>query len=188
MRGLISLAIVPIAVASLWVMYPSRDAAVAEHRFKPRVSTEDVEGLAVREDLLRMGGSIDWQGLDALRQDVSTALKDGTLPTAKLNSSVFAPDWNEVGPSNTGGRTRAMATMGDVLMLAGCQGIVAFGEPRQHLGAGVDVPQPDGWVYPNAGNGDLYVGTGSNLTAQEAGGSGFRGDGIWRAGEQPWRF
>ena len=122
MRGLISLAIVPIAVASLWVMYPSRDAAVAEHRFKPRVSTEDVEGLAVREDLLRMGGSIDWQGLDALRQDVSTALKDGTLPTAKLNSSVFAPDWNEVGPSNTGGRTRAMATVGDVIYAGGVSG------------------------------------------------------------------
>ena len=150
MRGLISLAIVPIAVASLWVMYPSRDAAVAEHRFKPRVSTEDVEGLAVREDLLRMGGSIDWQGLDALRQDVSTALKDGTLPTAKLNSSVFAPDWNEVGPSNTV-RTRAMATVGDVIYAGGVSGVVAFGEPWQHLGTGADVPQPDGWVYRHCG-------------------------------------
>ena len=89
-----------------------------------------------------------------------------------------------MGPNNVGGRTRALAIHPDnesVLYAGGVSGGLWKSEDEANT-----------WIqvtnFPNlmigsiaiAGNGDIYVGTGSEFDwAGGEGGSGFRGRGIW---------
>lgn len=100
-------------------------------------------------------------------------------------------DWIEMGPDNVGGRTRAILILDENNLMAGG---VSGGLWRT-------TNQGDTWTqittFPNcnvgsicqAGNGDIYVGTGSRFDgAGGAGQSGFIGQGVYRSinGGETW--
>ena len=152
--------------------------------FVPRSLDSDVGGLGFHEQMLQMNGSVDWEGLSALRQEMKGALKTGSLGVLKMNGSNAAPDWNEMGPSSTSGRTRAVVVWsGDSLLAGGVSG--GLWQSLNRGGTWMPVTSFPSQMTASiavAGNGDLYVGTG---TAWEGGGgeggSGFRGEGIYRS-------
>jgi photosystem II stability/assembly factor-like uncharacterized protein len=123
-------------------------------------------------------GEINTAGLNALRAEVirynAQALGNGSRATDHY--------WNEMGPDNVGGRTRAIVAITENLLYAGA---VSGGLWRSDDGAN-KWNQVHG--FPNlmvgsiavSGNGALYVGTGSQYDfAGGEGGSGFRGRGIY---------
>ena len=126
-------------------------------------------------------GNIDHAGLQALRREVVKAAAKQS--SAKSNTL----SWHELGPDNIGGRTRALAAVGVNKLYAGAVsgGLWKSVKTQDH-------EVGDVWTqvlsFPSlmvgsiavAGDGTMYVGTGSNFDgAGGEGGSGFRGDGIW---------
>ena len=122
-------------------------------------------------------GVIDWEGLDFLRQKVEQDI------AIKASTKSNGPEWVELGPDNIGGRTRAIAAVPgtDILYVGAISGGLWKSENRG-----------DNWIqvksFPNlvigsvavAGNGDLYVGTGSYFDLNNGNGdSGGRGRGIY---------
>jgi len=121
-------------------------------------------------------GNIDHEGLAQLRRQVEKTVRQ---QSAAKSATIT---WAELGPDNIGGRIRAIATIGNnVLYTGGVSG-----------GLWMSTNRGDNWTavttFPNlmvaslaiTGNGDIYVGTGSNFDgAGGEGGSGFRGEGIW---------
>ena len=127
-------------------------------------------------------GQINSQGLAALRKKVvKKAQRQGAQKAAGLS-------WHELGPDNIGGRTRAIEPFSTGSSMNGLYAGSVSGGLWKSTNRG------DNWTqitsFPNlmvasialAGNGDLYVGTG---TAWEGtggeGGSGFRGEGNYRS-------
>ena len=146
---------------------------------RPEAPAQQPDGAAAIQRALLgdENGHIDWEGLDVLRQKVkqAAAIKAGT----KSNG----PEWVELGPDNIGGRTRAIAAVPgtDILYVGAITGGLWRSDNRG-----------DNWSqvksFPNlvigsvavAGNGDLYVGTGSNFDINfGSGDSGGRGRGIY---------
>ena len=123
---------------------------------------------------------MDWAGLAELRQTLVGDLKTGALESASVLAQ--APLWNEVGPSVTSGRTRALTVWhGDSLLAGGVSGGLWMSGNRggrwQPVGS---FPSLMVGSVAVTGNGTIYVGTGSSFeSAGGEGGSGFRGDGIW---------
>jgi hypothetical protein len=103
---------------------------------------------------------------------------------ANGNEKADPVSWDELGPDDVGGRTRALLVIEETTIITG--GVSGglwkstdFGNtwsqvttfPNQMIGA-----------IAQAGNGDIYVGTGSSFDgAGGEGGSGFRGRGIFRS-------
>ena len=155
--------------------------------YSPRGTQNEVERDALgASEITRMlagdieTGEINAQGLAELRKGVEK------FANAQSNRGAKSTDftWAEMGPNNVGGRTRALAIHPDnesVLYAGGVSGGLWKSEDEANT-----------WVqvtnFPNlmigsiaiAGNGDIYVGTGSEFDwAGGEGGSGFRGRGIW---------
>ena len=123
-------------------------------------------------------GNIDHAGLAELGRKVTKLAK------SQASRKSEAITWHEMGPDNVGGRTRAIVPVGNNELYAGA----VSGGLWKSNNRGNTWSQVAG--FPNlmvasiaiAGNGDMYVGTGSNFDGYGgAGGSGFRGEGIWRA-------
>ena len=121
-------------------------------------------------------GNIDHEGLQELRRAVAKAA------SKQAEAKASSLSWHELGPDNIGGRTRGLAAVGNNTLYAGA---VSGGLWKS-------TNRGDNWnqvlTFPSlmvgsvavAGNGTIYVGTGSNFDgAGGEGGSGFRGDGIW---------
>ena len=123
-------------------------------------------------------GEINEQGLRELRDDVNRFARQQAISGERAVDHY----WNEMGPDNIGGRTRAIVALNEITLFTGG---VSGGLWRSDT-------QGNNWVqitgFPNmmvssiaiAGNGDMYVGTGSLFDgAGGDGGSGFMGRGIW---------
>ena len=144
--------------------------------------------------------SSDWLGAaemyDALRANVETgevnpedaikmrnAVAKYTKATATQKDSEPIP-WVEMGPDNVGGRTRGIAIITESHIMAG--GV--SGGLWQTFNGGNDWSQITSFPNCNvgsivqAGNGDIYVGTGSMFDSSGGtGGSGFIGQGVYRS-------
>ena len=125
-------------------------------------------------------GEINVQGLQELRKEVQKFANKQALSQSKSS----AVSWTEMGPDNIGGRTRALAIHPDD------ESVLYAGAVSGGLWRSTD--EANSWSqllsYPNlmvgsiavAGNGDIYVGSGSVFDGGDgAGSSGFRGRGIW---------
>ncbi|MBM55331.1 MAG: hypothetical protein CMB32_02100 [Euryarchaeota archaeon] len=155
--------------------------------YSPRQSYEeiprDAQGAA---EITRMllgdveTGEINAQGLAELRNDVVKFAKKQAQRQAKSSGL----SWTEMGPDNVGGRTRALAIHPEN------ESILYAGAVSGGLWKSGD--EANSWVqlsgFPSlmvgsiavAGNGDVYVGTGSEFDwAGGEGNSGFRGRGIY---------
>ena len=155
--------------------------------YSPRASQEelarDADGAAEINRML-LGdietGEINTQGLIELRNKVLKFADKQALNQTKSTDLA----WAEMGPNNVGGRTRALAIHPDN------ESILYAGAVSGGLWKSVD--EANTWVqvthFPNlmvgsiaiAGNGDIYIGTGSHFDDNGGEGySGFRGRGIW---------
>lgn len=142
----------------------------------------DASGAAEVHRMLRGNletGEIDDQDYIRLRQAVNKFAKE----TAFTKASNPIP-WQEMGPDNVGGRSRAILMLSETHLMVGA---VSGGLWESTNGG-------DSWdmitSFPScmigsiaqAGNGDIYVGTGSMFDfAGGAGGSGFMGRGVYRS-------
>ena len=128
-------------------------------------------------------GEVNEAGLNALREDV---IRMAAQQAA--NNRATEHYWNEMGPDNVGGRTRAIAAVvpedgsEETILYAGS---VSGGLWKSDNG-GNDWNQMFGLEnmmigsLAVTGNGDIYVGSGSMYDGGSGdGGSGFRGRGIW---------
>ena len=172
-----------IALATLgWNLLSSSDTSA----YAPRATEKAGEPNGAQEIRRMMlgdeNGQINSQGLAALRKKVvKKAQRQGSQKAAGLS-------WHELGPDNIGGRTRAIEPFSTGSSMNGLYAGSVSGGLWKSTNRG------DNWTqittFPNlmvasialAGNGDLYVGTG---TAWEGGSgegdSGFRGEGIYRS-------
>ena len=150
--------------------------------YSPRLEEKAAEpngALEIRQALLGdENGVVDYAGLAELRQKVEKQAK------RDLAAKASSLSWHELGPDNIGGRTRAIEPFGANGLYAGS----VSGGLWKSMNRG------DNWTqittFPSlmvgsialAGNGDLYVGTGTAWEgASGEGDSGFRGEGIWRS-------
>ncbi len=142
---------------------PQEPNAAAEYwrRMRGNIETGQVES----EDLLR--------------------LREAVVKMAKESATKENPlQWEEMGPDNIGGRTRALLVVTEDHIISG--GV--SGGLWQSFNGGNNWSQIA--AFPNmmigsiarAGNGDLYVGTGSLFDfASGDGSSGYLGRGVWRS-------
>ena len=164
--------------------------------YSPRVSQEELAKEADgATEITRMllgdieTGEINTQGLDELRKEV---MKFANKQASRQTKSTELA-WSEMGPNNVGGRTRALAIHPDN------ESILYAGAVSGGLWKSVD--EADTWVqvtnFPSlmvgsiaiAGNGDIYVGTGSEFDwGAGEGSSGFRGRGIWYSSDDGQTF
>ena len=171
-----------VACFAIWAAISIRGIQENRVPYSPRAITQDFEGLNVRIQMLQTEGQVDWDGLAELRQTLVSDLKTGALESVSALAQAQAPFWNEVGPSVTSGRTRALTVWhGDSLLAGGVSGGLWMSGNRggrwQPVGS---FPSLMVGSVAVTGNGTIYVGTGSNYDgAGGQGGSGFRGDGIW---------
>ena len=101
------------------------------------------------------------------------------------NQKAMNLGWKELGPDNMGGRTRAIVVVDEQTYFAGS---VSGGLYRTDNGANSwykvpNVPFSIIGSMAMTGNGDLYVGTGSQFDGSGGGngGSEFAGNGLWRS-------
>ena len=121
-------------------------------------------------------GNIDHAGLQALRREV---VKAASKQSAEKANSL---SWAELGPDNIGGRTRAIAAVGNNTLYAGAVsgGLWRSTNRGNNWSQVLSFPSLMVGSIAIAGNGTMYVGTGSNFDgAGGEGGSGFVGGGIW---------
>ena len=127
-------------------------------------------------------GNIDHAGLQQLRRSVVKTAEKQRLEKANSLS------WQELGPDNIGGRTRAIVPVGNNTLYAGA---VSGGLWKS-------TNRGDNWTqmltFPSlmvgsmavSGDGTMYVGTGSRFDGFPVGqgGSEFRGEGIWMSADE----
>ena len=158
----------------------------AQAEYAPRAAQDEtpVANASGMEQILRAlradieTGEINHEGLRRLGE------RTRQVAAAQLGTRSEAHYWNFMGPDNQGGRTRCIVALSETELLTGG---VSGGLWRS-------LNQGDNWSrissFPGtmvasiaqAGNGDLYVGTGTQFDGVSGvGGSGFRGNGIYRS-------
>lgn len=145
---------------------------------RPEASVAEPDGAM---DIRRMlvgdaDGNIDHEGLQELRRQV---VKAAQKQSAQKASSL---SWHELGPDNIGGRTRCIAAVGENTLYTGAVsgGLWKSNNRGDNWNQVLTFPSLMVGSLAIAGDGTIYVGTGSNFDgAGGEGGSGFRGDGIW---------
>jgi hypothetical protein len=125
-------------------------------------------------------GEINAAGLRELEQAVvKKAAKD-----AAANQKATEHFWNEMGPDNIGGRIRAICAVTELTLFTGgvSGGLWKSTDAANTWVQVKSFPVPMVASIAYAGNGDLYVGTGSQFdNGGGEGASGFLGRGIWRS-------
>ena len=178
--------------------------------YSPRADKSQLQALKARDaqgaaEITRMllgdieTGEINAEGLTQLRNGV---VKFANKQAERSGKSTEL-GWTEMGPNNVGGRTRALAIHPDnedVLYAGGVSGglwrsvdqantwnqVTSFGSLAEN-----GVPDCNLTIgsIAIAGNGDIYVGTGSLFDyAGGEGNSGFRGRGIWYSNDDGQTF
>lgn len=125
-------------------------------------------------------GEINAQGLQRLEQAVMDKARKDAAAGAKATDHF----WNEMGPDNIGGRARAICAVTELTLFTGgvSGGLWKSTDAANSWVQVKSFPVPMVASIAHAGNGDLYVGTGSQFdNGGGEGGSGFRGRGIWRS-------
>ena len=92
--------------------------------------------------------------------------------------------WNQMGPNNQGGRTRAILVVDDNTLFVGAVsgGLWKSTDAANNWTQVTSFPSMMVSCIARTGNGDIYVGTGSNFDgAGGEGGSGFGGEGLYRS-------
>ncbi len=182
MRTLLYISSLGLAVAIGVGLFTSK-TVVAE--FSPRSAKDakaDAAGAAEVQRMLRANietGEVNELDYIRLRDAVAKYAR-----AASYDKNSEPIDWVEMGPDNVGGRTRAILIVSETEIFTGG---VSGGLWRSTNGG-------NNWTqvvsFPNcmigsigkAGNGDIYVGTGSMFDgAGGEGGSGFRGRGVYRS-------
>lgn len=154
--------------------------------YAPRAAqteTPVADASGMEEVLLALRADIETGEMnhDGLRQLGERTRQVAAVQTSNRSGGHY---WNRMGPDNLGGRTRCILAVNEVQLITGG---VSGGLWRSWN-------QGDNWErissFPSAmvasiamaGNGDLYVGTGTQFDGVSGvGGSGFRGDGIYRS-------
>lgn len=125
-------------------------------------------------------GEINAAGLRELEQAVvKKAAKD-----AAASQKATEHFWNEMGPDNIGGRIRAICAVTELTLFTGgvSGGLWKSTDAANSWVQVKSFPVPMVASIAYAGNGDLYVGTGSQFdNGGGEGASGFLGRGIWRS-------
>ncbi len=136
------------------------------------------------------------QVLLALRADIETGemnheglrqLGERTRQIAAVqsaNRSSAGHYWNAMGPDNVGGRTRCILAVNELHLFTGgvSGGLWRSWNKGDNWERVSSFPAAMVGSIAMAGNGDLYVGTGTQFDGVSGvGGSGFRGDGIYRS-------
>jgi len=134
----------------------------------------------------RKTGTIDIADVDAARQQARNMAYGAN--SERMKSGVLNLQWQELGPDNIGGRTRAILIdkNNPSLMFAG--GISGgLWRSTTHGGSWVKVNDTASSLMVScitqAANGDIYYGTGEALVnvANGTPGGGFEGEGIWKS-------
>lgn len=100
------------------------------------------------------------------------------------NRSSSSHYWNPMGPDNVGGRTRCILAVNEFQLFTGgvSGGLWRSWNKGDNWERVSSFPAAMVGSIAMAGNGDLYVGTGTQFDGVSGvGGSGFRGDGIYRS-------
>jgi hypothetical protein len=174
-----SLAAGTVAVAlTVWGVSALKSSESLSYQPRPEVSATQPDGaMEIRRMLVGdEEGNIDYEGLQSLRREV---VKAAQKQAANKSNSL---SWFELGPDNIGGRTRALVAVGSNTLYAGAVsgGLWKSTNRGDNWNQVVSFPSLMVGSIAVAGNGTIYVGTGSNFDgAGGEGGSGFRGDGIW---------
>jgi hypothetical protein len=136
------------------------------------------------------------QLLLALRGDIETGemnheglhqLGERTRQIAAVQSadrSSGSHYWNAMGPDNVGGRTRCILAVNEFQLITGgvSGGLWRSWNKGDNWERISSFPSAMVASIAMAGNGDLYVGTGTQFDGVSGvGGSGFRGDGVYRS-------
>ena len=136
------------------------------------------------------------QVLMALRADVETGemnheglrqLGERTRQMAaaqSANRSSTSHYWNAMGPDNLGGRTRCILAVNELQLITGgvSGGLWRSWNKGDNWERIASFPAAMVASIAQAGNGDIYVGTGTQFDGVSGvGGSGFRGNGIYRS-------
>ncbi len=191
MRTLLSVSGVAV-VAALSVVALTQSTPKAS--YAPRqASTPSAEPFGAAEVMTMLRGNIETglvQDEDYIR--LREAVEKYARQTAWQKESTPV-QWIEMGPDNIGGRARAILVVTEDHIITG--GV--SGGLWQSFNGGNNWEQMSS--FPNmmvgsiarAGNGDLYVGTGSLFDSSGGnGGSGFLGRGVWRSTDmgQTWEI
>ncbi|MGF1564266.1 MAG: T9SS type A sorting domain-containing protein [Flavobacteriales bacterium] len=169
------------AAAVVAVMLAAPNSATVDYTPRSAQATAQ-EPHAAAEYWRRMRGNIETgqvesEDLIRLRAAVAKMAKEAATKENPL-------EWEEMGPDNVGGRTRALLVVTEDHIISG--GV--SGGLWQSFNGGNNWSQMTS--FPNmmigsiarAGNGDLYVGTGSLFDfASGDGSSGYLGRGVWRS-------
>ncbi len=153
-------------------------------QFTPRENQEEKAEHAGAVEIDRMmranieTGEIDETDYLRLEEAVKKYIR------ANANQKVDPISWVEMGPDDVGGRTRALLVIEETTIITG--GVSGglwkstdFGNTWNQL---MGFPNSMVGAIAQAGNGDIYVGTGSSFDgAGGEGGSGFRGRGVYRS-------
>ena len=154
----------------------------AQSGYVPRAISNSFEGRNFHRDLLRSEGEVDWKGLQQLRTQLTQDLRSISASLSSEGTVESPPIWHEMGPSETAGRTRALAVLGgDSLLAGGVSGGLWMSDNRGGRWSLVETfPYYTIGSIAVAGNGDIYVGTGSYFDFNYGNGdSGGRGRGIY---------
>lgn len=154
--------------------YAPRSAAQAE----PAADASGMEEilLALRGDVET--GEMNHEGLLALGE------RTRQVAAVQSTSRASAQYWNPMGPDNVGGRTRCILAVNEFQLFTGgvSGGLWRSWNKGDNWERVSSFPSAMVASIAMAGNGDLYVGTGTLFDGVSGvGGSGFRGDGIYRS-------
>ena len=107
-----------------------------------------------------------------------------TAAAQSANRSSTSHYWNAMGPDNVGGRTRCILAVNELQLFTGgvSGGLWRSWNKGDNWERVASFPAAMVASIAMAGNGDLYVGTGTQFDGVSGvGGSGFRGDGVYRS-------
>lgn len=182
----VALAVVAFCAVSILLTDNSNEAAAVQSSYVPThldTPSASPEGaFEIRRRLLAdiETGEINAEGLRALEAAVSKKAAKDAATGAKATDHY----WNEMGPDNIGGRTRAICAVTELTLFTGgvSGGLWKSTDAANSWVQVKSFPVPMVSSIAYTANGDLYVGTGSQFEGGGGtGNSGFNGRGIWRS-------
>ena len=161
---------------------PTERAEYGPRQVETEVPSTDASGmeelmLALRGDIET--GEMNHEGLRQLGERPRQ-----TAAAQSANRSSTSHYWNAMGPDNVGGRTRCILAVNELQLFTGgvSGGLWRSWNKGDNWERVASFPAAMVASIAMAGNGDLYVGTGTQFDGVSGvGGSGFRGDGVYRS-------